>query len=532
MVKKIFYLSALISLTLILAVNYAQAADFNPNFIISDEEILNSGTMSVDDIQKFLESKNSFLASYRCANADGIQKTAAEIIYDAAADNYDCDGIKTELPLTLAQKRIQCKKISINPKFLIVLLQKEQGLIENTSPSPSALDWATGYGCPDGGGCNERWRGFGKQVNSAALQFYDYIVNPQFYSYKAGNTYNITNTNKPDMAVTPLNNATAALYNYTPHVYNGNYNFWKLWRRYFTVLYPNNTLLQVKGESGVWLIQDGKKRPFLTRGALTSRFDINKIIQVNEADLEKFPTGAPIKYPQYSLVRSPRGTVFLLVDDKKRGFTNQEALRKIGVNPEEIIEASWEDLNIYKDGEPITATTSYPTGALLQDKKTGGVYYVSDGTKAPIWDRILLTTKFKYKLITPVDPKKLESYKTIEPAIFNDGELLKSASSPSVYVIDSKTKRPFISGEIFEKLGYKWSNVITVSDKILDLYPLGSAIDQVFTDETATTTDASISTSTPSNIASGTDANTNAGTTTGSANGLQEEISDIINPGN
>ena len=527
MLKKIFYSSIFISVTLILAVNYVQAAEFNPNFIISDDEILDSGTMSVNDIQQFLEDKNSYLAGYRCANADGVSKTAAEIIYDAAADNYDCDGITIDAPLTLAQKRIQCKKISINPKFLLVLLQKEQGLIEDSSPTQSSLDWANGYGCPDGGGCNVRWKGFGKQVNSAALQFYDYIVNPQYYTYKAGNTYNMTNTNKPDMTVTPLNNATAALYNYTPHVYNGNYNFWKLWRRYFTTLYPNNTLLQAKGDAGVWLIQDGKKRPFLSKGALTSRFDINKIVQVNEADLDKFPTGSPIKFPQYSLVRSPRGTVFLLVDDKKRGFTSQEALRKMGVNPEEVISADWEDLNTYEDGAPITATTSYPTGALLQDKKTGGVYYVSDGTKAPIWDRTLLKTKFKYKLVTPVDPKKLDSYKTVDPAIFNDGELLKSNSSPAVYVIDNKTKRPFASGEIFEKLGYRWSNVITVSDKIINLYPIGSPIEKVFTEETdaaTSTPDMSISTSTDANIATSTQASS-------TVNSLQQEVNDIINPG-
>ena len=527
MLKKIYLSSFFITLSLILAASCAKAAEFNPNFIISDDEILDSTTMTASDIQDFLESKSSYLASYRCANADGVLKTAAEIIYDASANNYDCDGVETDTPLTATQKRTMCKKISINPRFLLVLLQKEQGLIEDGSPSQGSLDWPNGYGCPDGGGCNARWKGFGKQVNSAALQFYDYIVNPQFYTYKAGNTYNMTNTNKPDMTVTPLNNATAALYNYTPHVYNGNYNFWKLWLRYFTTLYPNNTLLQAKGDTGVWLIQDGKKRPFLSKGALTSRFDVNKIIQVNEADLEKFPTGSPIKFPQYSLVRSPRGTVFLLVDDKKRGFTSQEALRKMGVNPEEVISADWDDLNTYEDGTPITATTSYPTGALLQDKKTGGVYYVSDGTKAPIWDRTLLKTKFKYKLITPVDSKKLASYKTIDPAIFNDGELLKSNSSLAVYVIDNKTKRPFASGEIFEKLGYKWSNVITVSDKIINLYPIGASIDQVFTEEliaATSTPDMSISTST--------DVNTASSSTATSTNGLQQELNDIINPGN
>jgi hypothetical protein len=325
------------------------------------------------------------------------------------------------------------------------------------------------------------------------------------------------------MEVVPLTNATAALYNYTPHVYNGNYNFWCLWTRYFTRLYPDDTLVQARGESGVWLIQDGKKRPFLSKGALTSRFDLNKIILINPADLDKFPTGASIKFPQYALVKSPKGTVFLLIDNKKRGFTSKEALRKFGANPEEIIKASWEDINTYEDGAPITSTTTYPTGALMQDKKTGGVYYVADGTKAPIWDKIFLKAKFRFKLITKVTPEKLASYRTIEPVKFNDGELLKAENSSAVYVIENQMKRPFVSGELFEKMGYKWSNVINVSDKILNLYPLGQTIEESCFGET-------LNQESRDTVASSTE--TIASSTSSTASTSQEEINDIINPGN
>lgn len=508
-----------------------QAAAFDPNFILSDEEYLDSSTMNLADIQLFLQSRSSFLANYTCTNANGVYKSAAEIIYDAAVNNYDCDGVDNGSSLTEEQKKILCKKITINPKLLLVLLQKEQSLIEDSDPSLNQLDWATGYGCPDNQACNTRWKGFGKQINSASLQFYDYLVNPQYYTYKAGYTYTVTNTNLPPSIIIPINQATAALYNYTPHVYNGNFNFYNLWLRYFTRNYTNGALLQVKSEVGVWLIQNAKKRAFLSKGALTSRFDLNKIIQVNKSDLDKYPTGDPIKYAQYSLLRSPRGTVFLIVDDKKRGFVSQEALRKIGYNPEEIINASWDDLNTYEDGLPITATSSYPTGALLQDNKTGGVFYVTEGTKAPIWDKVLLKTKFKYRSITPVSPEKLASYQTVEPAIFNDGELLKSSISPGVYIIDNKMRRPFTSGEIFEKLGYKWSNVITVPKKILDLYPEGITISEIYTEATATSTaESGAASSTPNSTLNGTASSTNNDTSTSTA-GINEEIKDIINPG-
>jgi len=502
-----------------------QAATFNPNYIISDDEMLDSMAMTLVDIQDFLKSKNSFLANYSCLNADGVYKTATEIIYDAASNNYDCDEANLSENPTEAEKRLKCEPATINPKLLIVLLQKEQSLIEDPTPRNSQLDWAMGYGCPDGQTCNPRWQGFGKQVNSAALQFFDYMKNPHHYTYQAGHAYTVTNTNQPSSTIIPANKATAALYNYTPHVYNGNYNFYKIWMRYFTRNYPNGSLLQAKGEPGVWLIQNNKKRPFVTKGALTSRFDINKIVQVNKSDLDKYITGAPIKFPQYSLIRSPRGTVFLLVDNKRRGFASSEAFRMIGFNPEEIIDASWEDINTYVEGIPITATSTYPTGALLQDNSTGGVYWVSEGTKAPLWDAVLLKTKYKNKSITPVSPEKLASYQTIEPAIFGNSELLKADASPAVYVIDEGKRRPIISGKIFEELGYKWENIINVPRKILQLYEEGEPISEIYTEEELEEIDLSEETSTSTEQFLATSTDENLATST-----LEEEIQDILNP--
>jgi hypothetical protein len=524
---------ALIFILLIAA--QAGASTFDPNLIITDEEMLNSKSMTLGEIDQFLKARGGYISRNVFTDAFGKSRSAAEIIYNAA-NNHDCETNEQNINLSREEKDRLCKPATINPKVLIVLLQKEQSLIEETSPSQKALDWATGYAVCDNCSMSDptiqRFKGFGKQVNSASLQFYDYMSNPQNYSYKAGGTYTVANTNKPSMIVQPKTQATAALYNYTPHVYNGNFNFFKLYNRFFSLVYPNNTLLQIKGEGGIWLIQNGKRRPFLSKGALTSRYDLNKVIQVSPSVLNQYPSGAPIKFPQYSLLRSPRGTVFLLVDDIKRGFSSAEALRKIGYNPEEIINASWDDINAYQDGPHLTATSSYPTGALLQDKSSGGIFYVTDGTKAPLWDKVLLKTKFKRKSITVVSSDKLASFTTVEPAIFGDGELLKTSNSAGVYVIDNKKKRVIISGEIFESLGYKWENVIDVPAKIMNLYPDGEPITSVYGDEEVI--DLGVSTSTDSLITTTTEAA--APKTKGLFDLLseknQEELNDILNPGN
>lgn len=430
--------------------------NFDPAYIISDSEILDTNAMTAAEIQSLLQSKNSFLATYQVTDNLGNTLSAAQAIYDRAVTN------------------------GVSQKFLVVLLQKEQGLIENSAPSQGRLDWATGYGCPDGGGCNSRWQGFWKQINSASLQFRDYMDNPQLYHYQVGQTYVFTNpfsaTVQGNTTVTIGNRATAGLYNYTPHVYNGNYNFWKIWQRYFTRSYLNGSLLQAQGETGVWLIENGVKRAFLSRSALTSRYDINRVQIVSKADLDKYITGQPIRFPQYSIVRLPTGRIYLLVDSTKRRFANPEAFRKLGFNPEEIITAGATELDDYTEGEVITTSSAYLTGALLQDKKTGGVYWYTNGIKYPIWDSAFLKTRFKNRRVIPVASTDLALYTTGDPVRLNDGDLVRSTTSPAVYVIENGVKRPFDSADTFLKLGYKWANVMTFSQRILDLHPDGPAV--------------------------------------------------------
>jgi len=429
------------------------ASQFNPDYIIADSEMIDYQTMSLEQIQKFLEKKNSALVDLEIEDIDGEKKSAAEIIYNASQEN------------------------KINPKVILVLLQKEQSLIENHTPSQYNLDWACGYHRPDGSDPDDpalqKYKGFAVQVDGAAGTLRWYIDNyPTPWLRLVGETYNFDGHQ-----VTPQNVATVALYNYTPH-YHGNYNFWKIWNEWFTTLYPNGSLLQVEGEPGIWLIQNDQRRPFLSRAAFLSRYSQDKVITVSLNDLEKYETGPATKFAQYSLLRIPSGTVYLIVDDEKRGFKSKEALMMIGFNPEEIEDVEVEDLKDYPEGEPITIESIYPTGALLQNRNTGAVYYVENGKKHGIIDRSILDIKFSNRSIVPAAEGELEKYKRSTMVKLNDGELIKGAESPAVYVIENGLKRPIISGEVFESLGYKWENILVIPQRVLDLlHPTGKIVE-------------------------------------------------------
>lgn len=212
----------------------SQAADagaFQAGNIISDAVMGNYNSMTVTDIQNFLDSKN------QCNNQDynqylelsnrypnitwhwegepssghfvclaqekfgdtaseiGEGQTAAEIIYAAAQDNR------------------------INPQVLLVLLQKESSLI--TDKVPNSLDYskATGYGCPDTAACDKKYSGFKNQIYRAA-ELFRYTLDNGSISFPEGRSVYVgyhPSSSCGGSQVFITNRATAALYRYTPY---------------------------------------------------------------------------------------------------------------------------------------------------------------------------------------------------------------------------------------------------------------------------------------------------------------------------
>lgn len=116
------------------------------------------------------------------------------------------------------------------------------------------------------------------------------------------------------------------------------------------------------------------------------------------------------------------------------------------------------------------------SGELWQDRKTGGIFWVSKGAKAPLTDKIYLTAIFKNKKIIKKTSLELAKLKTMPPVRLPDGSLLKSKSGSTVYLIYKGQRRAFANGAAFEKLGYDFKRVLEVSDSVLRQYGEGRAI--------------------------------------------------------
>lgn len=239
----------------------ADAANFDPGYIVDDALFYNGSLMSEGEIQAFLEARVPQCAA--TAGAPGCLKDYRADVAARAATNRCAalpGGTGMRASAIIRAVAVAC---NISPQALLVTLQKEQGLVTATNPSETRYRIAMGYGCPDTAACDTAFYGFANQLYSAASQFQRYRLDPGSFRHKIG--YNsvylhpdsfLTNPPRCGMAtVTIRNAATAGLYNYTPYTPNaaalanlygtgdscssfGNRNFW----RFFTDWFGSTTI--------------------------------------------------------------------------------------------------------------------------------------------------------------------------------------------------------------------------------------------------------------------------------------------------
>lgn len=217
-----FVLASALAFAMLLALaSTAFGATFDPALVISNDNMRASDSMTQADVQAFLNTQAGPLKTLVATDHLGKKKPAAQIIVEA------------------------CRASHISPKVMLVMLQKEQGLISSKSFKYGlqyALDWAVGCGVPDTGGRTAYAKGFGNQLWNGAAWLSNYGETPGYHGidlYKAGMTYG---------PVKPKNLATYKLYVYNPSIgakppygdlssqaksLSGNANFWHLYWKYF-----------------------------------------------------------------------------------------------------------------------------------------------------------------------------------------------------------------------------------------------------------------------------------------------------------
>jgi peptidoglycan hydrolase-like protein with peptidoglycan-binding domain len=215
---------------------FLNQSKYNEQSLVIEEkskEVLGISTNIPQFSPNYIMSNNTFGSTRAFPNAEAIQGYLNSI--NSPLSKYEVDGRKAANIIYAASRGISSSQYgvtpNINPGVILAYLEKEQGLLSmkgyDTKVDPeNRLKTAMGYGCPDNSKCDSEYFGFANQVKWAAYQLqYNYNnANKASFSHVVNKTVNTLDGYNVFLS----NEATAANYRYTPHVYWGNYNLWKI----------------------------------------------------------------------------------------------------------------------------------------------------------------------------------------------------------------------------------------------------------------------------------------------------------------
>lgn len=422
------------------------------NNLISDEEFLNINSMTVGDIQNYLVRNNSYLQYYQ---ENG--RFAAQIIWDAA------HGATVDSRGTLNGIVVDQNTGTVNPMVILVTLQKEQSLITRTTRSDSALTWAMGYGCLENGTRNPNLAGFAKQVDWAAWQLrYNFhraeSERTWATNYKVGQTMRFSDWTG-SYNVTFANRATASLYRYTPHVFNGNFNFWRMYHDSGQLLVgsinpyvkKSDPLLEaVTGvltfkkdlENNIYLIDTGNK--YLLKDAQTATdwgVDPGMITDLISDETDGGMIGNLIKL-------AGTDTIYRISAGKRQFFETADSMMAYGYLAQDAVELPGSMLQALVKGESL--------GQLVKKADNETIYYL---------DVLKVAYPFASKSVflnAGFDDDDIRIISDGDFAKFTLGEVIsaagKTADSP-IYLLVNGYKRQYSSFDDVARSGQSVSNV-------------------------------------------------------------------------
>lgn len=509
LIKRI--LVVIIGLTLVLPTNDILAAEsvdsaFNPNMIISDEAFSDVGTFgSPEGIQKFLELKKSPLANTsssflaKLKEPDTLTKvgledpqpnltrlrTAAELIYDAGA------------------------KWGLNPQVILVMLQKEQSLINGTFTEDRlqrALDRAVGFGCPDYEGCGDIFLGFYRQLfgsfdsegnrwlgaaASLMKSFHTEVSGvrvgrgpgvdasgrtfgrPIVKTSRKGDTITLDNTTggysgvDQHQTVKLENYATAALYRYTPHVFNGNYNFWKFYTSWFK--YPNGTVIKRSKDSSLYVIYNGTKRPFSEFVAQQRKLKTDNVITVSRNEFDSYITEKPLPPLDGTLIKGDKSTAIYLVEAESIHPISSGVFAQRKYSTVNVITLPQDEVDSYSKGKPVAPSD----GTLIMGETNFTVYISDSGYKRPISGAVFVARKLSFAKIMKLTDAEIEELPTGAFLTPPEQVAIKTQNDPTIYWFRDNVKRP-VSAFVYTQRGVNTFPHIILSEEEMNSIATGA----------------------------------------------------------
>jgi D-alanyl-D-alanine carboxypeptidase len=150
----------------------------------------------------------------------------------------------------------------------------------------------------------------------------------------------------------------------------------------------------------------------------------------------------------------------------------------LGFNPQEIIEATENEMSSYETGPTITISTTKPQGVIYKITDAANAHFLlKDGVLFPLLAPEVAQTNYPGLDVENKKKKDIANLPISDKLItFTDGTLLKMKDRNIIYVVDKGQKRRIADEETFLAMGYNYKNLVTASLSTLLAMSEGSSI--------------------------------------------------------
>lgn len=449
-----------------------EPAGFSPSLIITDSNFLKSDTMDGTALNAFLASKGSWLADYIipeymtvpyfCRNEAGNTETRTVSVRQWHVSNFAVYGMRVA-DLLADRARVN----AINPQVILTLIERESSGITRAAPtSDFTRAWPLFYNF------DETMATYGYACAVAEQKTIDYGgLGLQIAYGTYGIKKNYTDSTDWQSAITidgttftPHSRASRALYRYTPHIHNGNHNFWYLFTKWFSTIIPQPDedfrVVKTNLEDTLYLHdQTNNVRYHIRSMAALNAWGLytSDVVLITSGTMELIPTrpGAITR-----LIKSDNNAaVYYMENGRRHHIRSGEALQAYSLN--------WNELSNLPD----SLVDQVPYGHALAIPVRGGssdeVFLVTNGRKW-YFDSYFTVRSWGH---TWSDIKKIPDTILYPYPQSRLDIVAKGTTSSQVFVMIDGKKYPVPNAETYNHFGLRWDRIATFGAETLIQYP-------------------------------------------------------------
>jgi len=246
----------------------------------------------------------------------------------------------------------------------------------------------------------------------------------------------------------------------TEIVKNGYGVILQVWKR------PNRSLIRVKDDPKVYMIEDGVKQWIPSPEVLESQglsFDDVEDVEAEEADT--YGDAEEVCYADGTIVQEEGADeVYVIADGEKKHITDPTAFTTLGYNWNNVVKVKHGALGFYRLRSAMKTNSVHPEGALIREEGTNTVYLIEGGKKKPISTQSIFNARrLNWGKVLVINNAQMNKFQLGANLQYPDGALVKGPDD-KVYIMDHGEKRWIRSGDDLTGAGYNADDIISVTD--------------------------------------------------------------------